>query len=83
LEKKEYHVRDIIIKREKIVEIEFMDENESPIHNLRYVIHLPNGEKREGRSNEKGIARVKITGGDMLIEVPDSKAIIPIDIEVL
>ncbi len=58
---------------EHFIEIEVVDEQDSPVTGLRYEIELPNGQVADGTLDEKGVARVdKIPEpGDCKITFPD------------
>jgi hypothetical protein len=55
------------------IEIELKNAENEPVPNEKYILHLPDGTKREGKLDENGYARQdKIPPGNVIIEFPET-----------
>lgn len=61
-----------IVERLDWIEVLIVDEDEQPVRNVRCAITLPDGSKREGRTNSAGILRYdRIPGGSCTVTLLD------------
>jgi len=66
--------RSGFLEYEDFIEIELRDQDDKPVGNEEYVVHLKNGEIRKGRLDANGYAREeKVPPGHYIVEFPGMK----------
>ena len=62
------------LKHQDYIEIELKDQDDNPISDEKYILHLPNGEVRKGNLNSNGYKKEeKLPPGKYDIEFPELK----------